>query len=135
VTTAAYFSGVSLTLPPDAERFLAELARRSTHEWVRAARAYTVARRSLMFAEARASLGAVLSAAREEPQDAAIAAEIIRRIEDAVRAVRPVVGTRLALRAMRQSATAAGLAFTFRERLTPAEVALLTGAFRPTSVL
>jgi hypothetical protein len=83
-----------------------------------------------MFAEARRSLGVVLAAAREDPSRAAVAAEIIRRIEEAVRAVRPVVGNSAAVRAMQQSATAAALALALGKRLTPAEVALLTAPFR-----
>jgi hypothetical protein len=59
-----------------------------------------------------------------------VAAEIIRRVEAAVRAVRPVVGNRPVLRAMRQSATAATLNYAFHERLTPAEVALLVAPLR-----
>ena len=85
-----------------------------------------------MFAEARASLHAVLTAARKDPADAAVAAEIVRRIEDATRAVRPLVGNRMVLRAMRQSATAAALAHAFRGPLAPAEVALLTAPYRAT---
>ena len=84
-------------LPPDAERFLLSLAQLPTHEWVRAARAYAGARRALMFAEARTSLAAALEAARGDPADAAVAAEIIHRIQDAVRAVRPAVGNLAAL--------------------------------------
>jgi hypothetical protein len=40
------------------------------------------------------------------------------------------VSERIVLRAMRQSATAAALAQAFRDRLTPAEAALLTAPFR-----
>jgi hypothetical protein len=55
---------------------------------------------------------------------------MVRGIEEAVPAVRPLACSRVALRAMRQSATAAALAYAFRERLAPAEVALLTAPYR-----
>jgi hypothetical protein len=54
---------VSVTLFDDAERFLRELGQLPTYEWVQAARVYAQARRSLMFAEVRAALHAVLTAA------------------------------------------------------------------------
>ena len=44
---------------------------------MRAARAYAGARRSLMVSEARASVRAVLTAAKENPADTEVAAEII----------------------------------------------------------
>lgn len=97
---------------------------------MRAARSYAGARRSLLLAEARAALQAVISAAPEGSAGAVIAAEIVRRIEDTARAVRPVVSDRVALRYMRQSTTAAALAHAFRERLAPTEVALLTAPYR-----
>ena len=102
-------------LPPDAERFLLALGQCPTHEWVRAAHAYARARRSLMVAEARASLRAALTAARSGDA-AAAAAGIAGRLEEAVRAVRPLAGDRVALRVIRQSA--APLAAPFRAVFT-----------------
>ena len=100
------------------------------HDWAQAARVYARARRALMFAEARAALHAVLLAARDAAADAAVAAEIIRRVEEAVRVVWPLIRNRVALRAMRQSATVTALAGAFRARLARAEVALLTAPYR-----
>lgn len=114
---------MSTDLPSDAERFLLALAQLPSHEWVEAAAVRARARRSLMFAEARASLRAVFSAAPDGSADPAVAAEITHRIEEAVRAVSLVVGTRVVLWALPHSATAAALACAFRERLTPADVA------------
>lgn len=129
-----YHAFMVAPLRPDAGRFLKRLAAAPTQHWLDAARAYARASRALGVREAGDALRETVCAAAREPEGAAVSAELTRRIDEAVRALRPAVPSPRALRAMRRSATVAAHALAFRDRLPPDVVAILTGALRDAGV-